>query len=104
MSLSKTMFISTARTAFDSYTEVILLNPAYSAILYAKRLPYVIWSTLLTGVILVLSFCLLPWFSIDLGDVVNLSHHECSAFDIAGRGAAAFTGCGPTVSLFPQIG
>jgi hypothetical protein len=46
-----------------TYAEVISSNPSYSAKRYAKRLPYVIGATAICGLVIILFFFFLPWFS-----------------------------------------
>ncbi len=47
----------------STYAEVITSNPSYSAKHYARRLPYAIVAPALSGVILILLFFFVPWFS-----------------------------------------
>src|SRR5579872_5787965 len=59
-----------------TYAEVINSNPSYSAKRYAKRLPIVILGPAIGGLVLILFFFFLPWFSTGqpatLASAVNL--------------------------------
>jgi hypothetical protein len=73
-----------------TYSEVIASNPAYSAKLYAKRLPYIILTLGVAGIGLILSFVLLPWFSIggaNVRQIYNVLHIslDYTGFEIATR-------------------
>lgn len=47
-----------------TYNAVIASNPAYSATLYARKLPILSFTLLISGVLLLLLFFLLPWFTV----------------------------------------
>src|SRR2546421_11981195 len=50
----------------QTYSDVIVSNPSYSAKKYKERLPYAILTPAIAGLALILCFFLLPWFSIGL--------------------------------------